>query len=91
MGDYWGSKLTAFCEKYDFIDTPRGIGLMRAVNVKHDLAPVIVEKARDHGLLLNNLGTNTLRMIPPLILTKADIDEATELLDQALADVAALR
>ena len=88
IGDYWGSKLATFCEQYDFLDSPRGIGLMRAVNVKRDLAFVIVEKAREHGLLLNNLGTNTLRMIPPLILTKADVDEASELLKQALDDVA---
>jgi acetylornithine aminotransferase/acetylornithine/N-succinyldiaminopimelate aminotransferase len=91
MGDYWGSKLETFSQKYTFIDAPRGIGLMRAVDVKNDLAFVIVEKAREHGLLLNNLGTNTLRMIPPLILTKADIDEATECLDLALAEVAALQ
>ncbi len=89
MGDYWASKLQRFSEKYDFIDAPRGLGLIRALNVKNDLAFVIVEKAREHGLLLNNLGTKTLRMIPPLILTKADIDEATELFDMALMEVAA--
>ncbi len=90
MGDYWGSKLTALTEKYSFIDSPRGLGLMRAVNVEHDLAPVIVQKALEHGLLLNNLSAKTLRMIPPLILTAADIDEAAELLDHTLAEVAEL-
>jgi acetylornithine/N-succinyldiaminopimelate aminotransferase len=88
MGNYWGDKLTALTEKYSFIDSPRGIGLMRAVNVHNDLAPVIVQKALEHGLLLNNIGGKTLRMIPPLILSTADIDEAAELLDQTLAEVA---
>lgn len=88
MGDYWHSKLAACCEKYHFIDSPRGIGLMRAVNVRHDLAPSIVQQALEHGLLLNNLGTSTLRMIPPLNLKAEDIDEAAELLDLALTDVA---
>jgi acetylornithine/N-succinyldiaminopimelate aminotransferase len=88
MGDYWHSKLEAFCEKYHFIDSPRGIGLMRAVNVQHDLAPTIVQQALEHGLLLNNLGTSTLRMIPPLNLKAEEIDEAAELLDRALTDVA---
>ncbi|TMC19852.1 MAG: aspartate aminotransferase family protein, partial [Chloroflexi bacterium] len=69
MGDYWNSKLVQFCEKYPFLDSPRGIGLMRAVNVKHELAGVIVQKALEHGLLLNNLGSATLRMVPPLNLT----------------------
>ena len=88
MGAYWRTKLEAFCEKYHFLDSPRGIGLMQAVNVSHDLAATIVQQALEHGLLLNNLGTATLRMIPPLNLSKAEIDEASELLDLALTDVA---
>jgi acetylornithine aminotransferase/acetylornithine/N-succinyldiaminopimelate aminotransferase len=88
MGAYWRTKLEAMCEKYHFIDSPRGIGLMQAVNVKHELAPTIVQQALEHGLLLNNLGPATLRMIPPLTLTAGDIDEAAELLDRALTDVA---
>jgi len=88
MGDYWHSKLEACCEKYHFIDSPRGIGLMRAVHVQHDLAATIVQQALEHGLLLNNLGPGTLRMIPPLTLKAEDIDEAAELLDRALTDVA---
>src|SRR5438132_5590555 len=88
MGAYWHRKLEAFCEKYDFIDSPRGIGLMQAVNVQKELAPTIVQQALEHGLLLNNLGTSTLRMIPPLTLKAEEIDEATELLDRALTDVA---
>jgi acetylornithine/N-succinyldiaminopimelate aminotransferase len=91
MGEYWASKLTALCEKYpNLIDSPRGTGLMRAVHVQHDLAPMMVEKALHHGLLLNSLGPATLRMVPPLILTAADIDEAAERLDAALAEVAEL-
>nr|HET6903739.1 aspartate aminotransferase family protein [Ktedonobacteraceae bacterium] len=66
MGAYWRTKLEAFCKKYHFLDSPRGIGLMQAVNVSHELAATIVQQALEHGLLLNNLGTATLRMIPPL-------------------------
>ncbi|MEO8953621.1 MAG: aspartate aminotransferase family protein [Ktedonobacteraceae bacterium] len=88
MGAYWRTKLEAFCKKYHFLDSPRGIGLMQAVNVKHELAATIVQQALEHGLLLNNLGTTTLRMIPPLNLSKEEIDEASELLDLALTDVA---
>jgi acetylornithine/N-succinyldiaminopimelate aminotransferase len=88
MGAYWRTKLEAACKKYHFIDSPRGIGLMQAVNVKHELAATIVQQALEHGLLLNNLGPSTLRMIPPLNLTAGDIDEAAELLDRALTEVA---
>ncbi len=90
MGAYWRSKLEAACEQYPFIDSPRGIGLMQAVNVSNDLAPVIVQRAIEHGLLLNNLGTSTLRMIPPLNLSAEEIDEAAAILDKVLADIAQL-
>jgi acetylornithine/N-succinyldiaminopimelate aminotransferase len=90
MGEYWKNKLEQLCEKYPFIDSPRGIGLMRAVHVKNDLAATIVQKALEHGLLLNSTAPDTLRMIPPLVLTQADIDEATQIMDRVLTDVANL-
>ncbi|MBE3558145.1 MAG: aspartate aminotransferase family protein [Ktedonobacteraceae bacterium] len=91
MGEYWNSKLSTLCNKYPhIIDSPRGRGLMRAVHVQNDLATTIVQKALEHGLLLNSTAPHTLRMIPPLILTRGDIDEAAELLDRALNDVANL-
>jgi acetylornithine/N-succinyldiaminopimelate aminotransferase len=88
MGDYSRQKFAELCAKYPFIDSPRGIGLMQAVNVKRDLAPVIVQQALEHGVLLNALGTSTLRVVPPLNISKDEIDEAFHLLDLALADVA---
>jgi acetylornithine aminotransferase/acetylornithine/N-succinyldiaminopimelate aminotransferase len=88
MGEYCHSKFAEFCQKYHFIDSPRGIGLMQAVNVKHNLAPAIVQQALEHGLLLNALGTSTLRMVPPLNISKEEVDEAAEILDKALSEVA---
>jgi acetylornithine aminotransferase/acetylornithine/N-succinyldiaminopimelate aminotransferase len=87
MGEYWHEKMMALCSKYDFIANPRGIGLMRAVDVSNDLAGKIVEKALLQGLLLNNLGSGTLRIVPPLIVSKEDLDEAVEKLDIALKEV----
>lgn len=88
MGEYWNGKMQALCAKYDFIDSPRGIGLMRAVNVQRDLAGKIVEKAMYQGVLLNALGTNILRIVPPLVVSQSDLDEAAVKLDKALAEVA---
>jgi acetylornithine/N-succinyldiaminopimelate aminotransferase len=90
MGTYWHEKMQALCAKYDFIESPRGIGLIRAVNVKRDLAGKIVEQAMQHGLLLNAIGGDTLRIIPPLVITQSDLDEAAEKLDRTLAEIAKL-
>jgi len=90
MGEYWSTKLETLSTKYPFIDSPRGLGLMRGVHVKYDLGPVIVQKSLMHGLLLNSPRADLLRMVPPLTLTTEDIDEAAELLDRTPADVAEL-
>lgn len=88
MGEYWHGKMQTLCAKYDFIDSPRGIGLMRAVNVQHNLAAKIVERAIHHGVLLNNLGTATLRIVPPLVVSQNDLDEAATKLDTTLSEIA---
>lgn len=88
MGEYWHGKVQELCAKYDFLDSPRGLGLMRAVNVKRDLAAKIVERAMHNGLLLNNLGTSTLRIVPPLVVSQSDLDEAADKLDRSLTEVA---
>lgn len=90
MGAYWRSKLDDLYVKYSFIDSPRGIGLMLAIHVQHKLGSVIVQKALEHGLLLNSPAPDALRMVPPLVITTADVDEVHELLDRMLADVAEL-
>jgi len=64
------------------------MGLMQAVNVKHELAHTIVQQALEHGLLLNAIGPSTMRIVPPLNITVSDLDEAANLLDRALSDVA---
>ncbi len=88
MGDYWNGKMQELCARYDFIDSPRGMGLMQAINVKHELAGQIVQRALHHGVLLNALGTSTLRIVPPLVINPADMDEAVEALDTTLTEIA---
>ncbi len=87
MGDYLKEKLFALKAKYPIITEVRAIGLMNALDVTNDLAPVIVKRALEHGLLLNNVGNTTIRMIPPLILNRAEIDEGLALLDAVLGEV----
>jgi acetylornithine/succinyldiaminopimelate/putrescine aminotransferase len=57
---------------------------MLAVEVSGDAAAV-VSRARERGVLVNNTGPTTIRMVPPLILTQAEVDEAMGVLEQALA------
>ena len=50
-----------------------------------EAAPVVA-RAAERGLLVSAAGGNVVRVAPPLIATKAQVDEAIEILDAVLAD-----
>jgi acetylornithine/succinyldiaminopimelate/putrescine aminotransferase len=57
---------------------------MLAVELGTEAAPV-VDTCRQRGLLVNAVTPTALRLVPPLIITPADVDEAVDILDAALA------
>jgi len=63
----------------------RGAGLLRALLLSEDLAPKVVAKARELGLLVNAIGERVVRLAPPLTVTDEEIDRASELLAEAVA------
>ncbi len=78
----------------DAIDSPlvsgaRGSGLWRALTLTGDHAVAIEAAARRHGLLVNAVKPDVIRISPPLILTEADVDEALPKLESAIAEVPA--
>ena len=87
VGAYLLERLRALARRYAVIVDVRGLGLMLAVDLSVEAAPV-VDACRERGLLVNAVKPNTLRLVPPLIITPADVDEAVEILDVALAAVA---
>ncbi len=86
MGEYLQGRLLALKAKYPFITEVRGLGLMQAFELAEPRAQAIMDRALAHGLLITNAGPSTMRMIPPLIITQADLDEAMTLLDMALSE-----
>jgi acetylornithine/N-succinyldiaminopimelate aminotransferase len=61
----------------------RGRGLLQGLIVDGDATPVVA-RARERGLLVSVAGGNVVRVAPPLIVSKTEIDEAVQLLDAAL-------
>ncbi|MCD8379080.1 MAG: aspartate aminotransferase family protein [Lachnospiraceae bacterium] len=80
---YLEQKLSELVERYDFIETQRGLGLMRGLVFD---CPVngILQKTLKNGLVLINAGTNILRFVPPLVITKQDVDDMLVILTRAL-------
>jgi len=65
----------------------RGRGLMVGVEMDRDVSPLI-KAGHAHGLLMINAGTNVLRLLPPLIVEAAHIDEFIAILDTLLMESA---
>jgi acetylornithine/N-succinyldiaminopimelate aminotransferase len=63
----------------------RGLGLLRALLLREDLAPKVVSQARELGLLVNAVGERVVRLAPPLTVSDEEIDRASALLAEAVA------
>jgi acetylornithine/N-succinyldiaminopimelate aminotransferase len=63
----------------------RGRGLLQGLVLEGEAAPVVA-RARDKGLLVSAAGGNVVRFVPPLVVTREELDEAVTLLDAALAE-----
>lgn len=83
-GAYLYEKLDALAGKYDSIKAHRGVGLMQGLECDRPVGGII-NKAVEKGLLLINAGTNIIRFIPPLIVSKADVDRMIEIVDACFA------
>lgn len=81
---YLEEKLDALKDKYDFIIERRGKGLMQGLECNIPVGQII-QKALDNGLILINAGTNIIRFVPPLTITKAHVDEMITLIQKCFA------
>lgn len=80
---YLEAKLDTLVEKYDFLTARRGKGLMQGIVVSGRPVGEIVTKAIENGLLVISAGSDVLRLVPPLVITKTDIDEMIEKLEKS--------
>ncbi len=83
VSQYLASKLDELVLKYDFVKERRGLGLMQGLEFDRPVGEFI-NKAIEKGLVLINAGTNIIRFIPALIISKKDVDEMISILDECL-------
>lgn len=86
VGGYFRERLLELKEKYSFITKVRGKGLILGAAINVDGRP-IVEGCQARGLLINCVGSNVLRFLPPLVITRTDVDTAMQILEEMLARV----
>ena len=78
VGAYLEEKLDELVAQYDFLKERRGKGMMQGLEVTDRPVGEIVKRALEHGLVIITAGSNVLRFVPPLVITKADVDEMIE-------------
>lgn len=83
MGIQFTDALKALADKHPCIQDVRGAGLMIGVQLDCPTKP-IEARLRENGLLCIATGESVLRFLPPLVITKADILKAVDILDACL-------
>jgi acetylornithine/N-succinyldiaminopimelate aminotransferase len=84
-GAWFGAQLSALKDTHASVRAVRGVGFMWGVDVTEP-AGQIIERARAEGLLILSAGDHTLRILPPLIATRDDLERAVAMLDRSLRD-----
>jgi 4-aminobutyrate aminotransferase/(S)-3-amino-2-methylpropionate transaminase len=98
LGETIRSRMSAWEQRWDAIGDVRGLGAMLAIELVHDagtkdpapeLATAVVEAAAERGLLLLKSGiySNCIRVLLPLVISEAELDEALDVWEDALDSV----
>ena len=82
LAPYLEQKLNDLKAAHPCIREQRGMGLMRGLQLDDSVqASSVASRALEKGLLVITAGHNVLRLLPPLVITAADVDEAVSILD----------
>jgi len=84
-GKYFKSQLEEVASKHKIVKEVRGLGLMLGVELRYDVYGVIL-KALSKGVLVIDAGRTVIRILPPLVISKEQIDQVIKVLDEALGD-----
>lgn len=82
---YLEEQLDKLVDKYPVVAARRGKGFMQGLVITGTTVGSIVTKALENGLLVISAGSDVLRLVPPLVITKENIDEMIEKLEKSLA------
>ncbi|RLG92399.1 MAG: aspartate aminotransferase family protein [Candidatus Hecatellales archaeon] len=85
LGEYFIGGLRKLAEKYRVVREVRGLGLMLGMELRFDVLDVM-EKMLEKGVLILNAGRNTLRFLPPCVITEKQIDKVIESLNEVLKE-----
>ena len=83
VAPYLEQRLEELKNKYDCITERRGTGFMQGLVFDHPVRDII-DRANEKGLILINAGTEIIRFVPPLVITRENVDEMISILDTCI-------
>ena len=83
VAPYLEQRLNELADKYDCIKERRGMGLMQGLVFDHPVGDII-NRALEKGLILINAGADIIRFVPPLVITRENVDEMIAILDTCI-------
>ena len=86
-GEHFMQQLDAIIADFDVAVEARGRGLLIALDFKEDIADELTLRCLNGGLLVNRVRPNSLRFMPPLIISNGEIDEAIRILRTVLSSL----
>ena len=86
VGVHFERRLQELAARHSVIKDVRGAGVMRGIELKMDAA-AIVPAGLKHGVVVNRTAENVIRLLPPFVITEAELDEGLERLERALTDI----
>ena len=85
-GAYLEACLDGLAEEFDCVKTRRGVGLLQGLVFDRPVGEIIT-KAMDKGLVLINAGSDIIRFVPPLVITKEHVDDMMKILRESIREI----
>jgi len=86
-GRYLEQRLHGLEDRLDLVTGVRGKGLLWAVQLSREAAEHVVAGCLERGLIVNNVRPDAVRLCPPLIVSREELDEGLEILERVLTEV----
>ncbi len=85
LGGYFKAELEKLQSKHRTVKEVRGLGLMLGMEMKFDVLNTLL-KTKDKGVLVLDAGRNVLRFLPPLVISREQIDKAISVLNSVFEE-----
>ncbi|MBE0466356.1 MAG: acetylornithine transaminase [Candidatus Desulforudis sp.] len=86
VAGHFRTRLAALQDRFPVVREVRGLGLLIGAELSAGIGKAVLGRCQERGLLINCIGEDILRFIPPLTVTETEVDAAVDILSAALAE-----